>query len=182
MKIVSTKISGCYELFPMPHKDLRGVFVKTFHAPTFKNYGLKTTFEEDYYSVSLKNVIRGLHFQIPPDDHAKLVYCVSGKVKDVVVDLRLGSPSYGKHLCIDLSYKKGNMIYIPQGMAHGFCGLSKVSILVYKTSTVYSSKNDTGIRWDSAGISWPNKVKIISKRDKSFVKLKDFKSQFKFEK
>jgi dTDP-4-dehydrorhamnose 3,5-epimerase len=182
LKIISTKIPGCYELFPIKHKDSRGTFVKTFHSPIFKNYGLKTIFKEDYYSISLKNVIRGFHFQLPPNDHVKLVYCVSGKVKDIVVDLRLGSPTYGKHLSIDLSSRKGNMIYIPKGVAHGFCGLSKISILVYKTTTVYSIKSDTGIKWDSAGVSWPNKIKIISKRDKSFIKLEDFKSPFKFKK
>jgi len=182
MKIICTKIPGCYEFFPIIHEDTRGIFVKTFHSPTFKKHGLNTIFKEDYYSTSLKNVIRGLHFQLPPNDHVKIVYCISGIVKDIVVDLRLGSPTYGKHLSIDLSSKRGNMIYIPKGMAHGFCGLSKFSTLVYKTSTVHSPKKDTGIRWDSAGISWPNRTKIISKRDRSFLALKDFKSPFKFKK
>ena len=101
MKIISTKISGCYEIFPIIHKDFRGVFVKTFHHPTFKKFGLNTIFKEEYYSTSYKNVIRGLHLQLPPHDHVKLIYCISGIVKDVVVDLRLGSPTYGKHLSIN---------------------------------------------------------------------------------
>lgn len=182
MKIISTKISGCYEIFPTIRKDLRGVFVKTFHHPTFKKFGLNTIFKEEYYSTSYRNVIRGLHFQLPPHDHVKLVYCMSGIVKDVVVDLRLGSPTYGKHLSINLSSKIGNMVYIPKGMAHGFCVLSKTSTLVYKTSTIYYANKDTGIKWNSAKISWPNKTKIISERDKSFLKLKEFNSPFKFKK
>ena len=182
MKIITSEIPGCYEILNTIHTDSRGTFVKTFHSPTFKKFGLNTLFEEEYYSISFKNVIRGLHFQLPPHGHIKLVYCILGFVKDFVVDLRVGSPTYGKHLSINLSSKKGNMIYIPQGMAHGFCSLSKTSILVYKASTIHHPDKDSGIKWDSAGISWPNKVKIISKRDKSFIKLKDFKSPFKFEK
>ena len=182
MNIISTKIPGCFELIPIIHKDSRGVFVKTFHSPTFKKFGLKTVFKEDYYSISLRHVIRGLHFQLPPNDHVKLVYCLSGIVKDVVVDLRIGSPTYGKYLSIDLSAEKGNMLYIPKGVAHGFCVLSKTSTLVYKTSTIYSPNKDTGIRWDSAGIPWPDKNMLISERDKSFLSLKEFKSPFKFRK
>ena len=182
MKIISTKISGCYEIFPIIHKDFRGVFVKTFHHPTFKKFGLNTIFKEEYYSTSYKNVIRGLHLQLPPHDHVKLIYCISGIVKDVVVDLRLGSPTYGKHLSINLSSEIGNMVYIPKGMAHGFCVLSKTSTLVYKTSTIHHPNKDTGIKWNSAKISWPNKSKIISERDKFFLTLKEFNSPFRFEK
>ena len=182
MKIIESKIPGCYEILNKVNNDIRGTFIKTFHSPTFKKFGLETIFKEEYYSSSFKNVVRGLHFQLPPYDHVKLVYCVSGIVKDVVVDLRMGSPTYGEHMGIELSAKKGNMLYIPKGIAHGFCRLSKTSILVYKTSTVYYPKKDTGIKWDSAGISWPNKTMIISERDKSFLTLKEFNSPFKFEK
>ena len=182
MKIINSEIPGCYEILNTIHNDSRGTFVKTFHSPTFKKFGLNTLFEEEYYSISFKNVIRGLHFQLPPHDHIKLVYCILGFVKDFVVDLRVGSPTYGKHLSINLSSKKGNMIYIPKGMAHGFCSLSKTSILVYKASTIHHPHKDSGIKWDSAGISWPNENMIISERDKSFPKLKDFKSQFRFKK
>tara|TARA_B100001093_G_C26774255_1_gene991589 strand:- start:416 stop:982 length:567 start_codon:yes stop_codon:yes gene_type:complete len=182
MKIISTKIPGCYEILPIVRKDPRGYFVKTFHSPTFKKFGLVNSFKEDYYSLSFKNVIRGLHFQLPPYDHVKLVYCISGNVKDVVVDLRIGSPTYGKHLSINLSDNKRNMIYIPRGMAHGFCTISKTSTLVYKTSTIHNPDKDTGIKWDSAGISWPNINQIISDRDKSFLSLKELNSPFKFKK
>ena len=182
MKIISTKIPGCYEIFPNIHKDPRGVFVKIFCYPTFKKFGLNTIFKEEYYSTSYKNVIRGLHFQLPPHDHIKLVYCISGIVKDVVVDLRIDSPTFGKHLSFNLSSEIGNMIYIPKGIAHGFCVLSKTSTLVYKTSSIYSPDRDSGIRWNSAKISWPTKNIIISDRDKSFSTLKDFNSPFRLKK
>jgi dTDP-4-dehydrorhamnose 3,5-epimerase len=182
LKIINTKIPGCYELFPIIHKDKRGFFVKTFHFPTFKKFGLETNFKEEYYSVSKKNVVRGLHFQIPPKGHSKLVYCIAGIVKDVVVDLRVGSPTYGKNLSIILSSDKGNMIYIPEGLAHGFFTLSKFSTLIYKTTNIHDPKKDIGIKWDSAGISWPKKNIIISERDKSFLPFKNFKSPFRFKK
>jgi len=182
LKIISTKITGCYEIFPKIHRDSRGMFVKTYNSQTFKKLGVNTSFKEQYYTVSLKNVIRGLHFQMPPHDHAKLIYCVVGEVLDVALDLRVGSPFYGKHISLNLNSKKGNMIYIPSGFAHGFCSLRSASTLVYNTTSVYNAKKDTGIHWDTAGISWPKtKTKTkISKRDSKFINFKNFKSPFVF--
>ncbi len=182
MKIISTKIPGCFELFPDIHKDLRGVFVKTFHFKTFKKFGLNSSFKEQYYSISVKNVIRGLHFQMPPYEHAKLVYCLKGVVMDVSLDLRVGSPFYKKHISINLDAKKNNMVYIPPGVAHGFCSIKSDSTLVYNTTTVYNPKKDSGVHWDSAGISWPIKKPIISERDLNLINLKNFKSPFIFKK
>ncbi len=162
------------------HNDTRGVFVKTFHSSTFKKLGLSTSFKEQYYSKSVKNVIRGLHFQIPPHDHAKLVYCIKGEVMDVALDLRIGSPSFKKYITINLDSKKGNMIYMPTGIAHGFCTNKSAATLVYNTTTIYNLKNDSGVRWDSAGISWPIKKPLISARDLSLNNFKDFISPFKF--
>jgi dTDP-4-dehydrorhamnose 3,5-epimerase len=181
LKIISTKIPGCFELLPKLQYDARGVFVKTFHAPTFKKFGLATSFKEQYYSISKKNVIRGLHFQTPPYDHAKLIYCTNGEVIDVALDLRIGSPYYGKHISIILNAKKCNMIYIPSGFAHGFCSLSNTSTLVYNTTTVYDSNKDTGVRWDTAGISWPIKKPNLSNKDLQLQDFKNFNSPFVFD-
>jgi dTDP-4-dehydrorhamnose 3,5-epimerase len=180
LKIIPSQISGCYEIFPHIHRDLRGAFIKTFHAPTFEEFGLCSLFLEEYYSISVKNVVRGLHFQLPPEDHVKLVYCISGVVKDVVVDLRLNSPTYGDHISIELSADTGNMVYIPKGMAHGFCGLSDHSTMVYKTSTIHSPEKDSGIRWNSLGISWPTSAPIVSDRDSSLIPFSMFKTPFTF--
>ena len=182
MKIVKKKIIGCYEILPQIHDDKRGLFVKTFHAPTFKKFGLQVSFKEQYYSTSSKNVIRGLHFQIPPKDHAKLIYCILGEVVDIVLDMRVGSPSYKKYVSIKLSAQKGNMIFIPKGLAHVFCTISKKSTLVYNTTTVYDKKRDSGIRWGSAGIKWPIKNPIISERDLNLQVLKNFINPFVFDK
>jgi dTDP-4-dehydrorhamnose 3,5-epimerase len=181
MKIISTEIPGCYELFPKLHNDTRGVFVKTFHVQIFKELGLTTSFKEQYYSISKKNVIRGLHFQKPPHDHAKLVYCTNGEVMDVALDLRIGSPHYGKFISIILNAKKCNMIYIPSGFAHGFCSLKNTSTLVYNTSSIYDSNNDSGVRWDTADIPWPIKKPNLSDRDLQLPDFKNFTSPFVFD-
>ena len=119
-----SKIAGCFELQPKVFEDVRGRFVKVFHEQAFAAQGLQTDFVEEYYSVSYKNVIRGMHFQLPPMDHVKMVYCVEGEVLDAVVDLRVGSLTYGQYALFELTAAKANSIYIPKGMAHGFCVLA----------------------------------------------------------
>jgi dTDP-4-dehydrorhamnose 3,5-epimerase len=178
IEIKETTIKGCVELLPKQFNDSRGKFVKTFHEQTFEELHLTTHFAEEYYSVSYNNVLRGLHFQTPPSDHIKVVYCLDGEVMDVVVDLRKGSPTYGKHDIIGLSSKKANMLYIPSGMAHGFYTISEKAVMLYKVTTVYDHANDTGIRWDSCGIAWPSKEPVISERDSKFISFNEFNSPF----
>lgn len=173
-----SNLAGCFELQPKVFEDARGRFVKVFHEQIFAAQGLETNFAEEYYSVSSKNVIRGMHFQTPPMDHIKMVYCVEGEVMDTVVDLRVGSPTYGQYALFELSSAKANSIYIPKGMAHGFCVRSEQAIMVYKVSTIYSPAHDAGILWNSVGIPWPLEQPCISDRDKSFPSYADLKSPF----
>jgi len=179
MKIKETAIAGCYEISPDLFDDQRGRFVKTFNFSRFAEKELGTKYLEDFYSISFKGVIRGLHFQLPPEDGVKLVYCLSGRAFDVVVDLRADSPKYGKYLAFELNSDKCNGIYIPPGLAHGFCAISDNVIMAYKMSKEYAPLKDSGIRWDSVGIDWPVKDPIISKRDQGFEKLSEFRSPFK---
>lgn len=181
MKMNKTSIPGCYELFPVVFEDERGSFVKTFHKELFAEKGLETNYAEEYYSVSRKGVLRGLHFQTPPMEHVKLVYCVSGKIMDAVVDLRVGSPSYKKFETFDLNAETGNVLYVPSGLAHGFYVLSESAIVVYNVSTVYSPEHDAGILWGSTSIPWIDESPIVSKRDSEFVTLSDFKSPFVYD-
>lgn len=176
-----TQLTGCYELQPKVFEDTRGRFVKVFHAQGFKAHGLESNFVEEYYSVSNNNVVRGMHFQLPPMDHVKVVYCVQGAVLDVVTDLRVGSPSYGRSTVIELNSVKANSIYIPKGMAHGFCSLCDNSIMVYKVSSVYSPEQDAGILWNSVGVEWPTTQAILSERDKTFIPFEKFVSPFSYE-
>lgn len=176
-----SKLEGCFELQPRVFEDARGKFIKIFHEQAFSAQGLETNFAEEYYSVSYKNVIRGMHFQLPPMDHVKMVYCVEGEVMDAVVDLRVGSPTYGQYALFELSAAKTNSIYIPKGMAHAFCVRSEQAIMVYKVSTVYSPAHDAGVLWKSVGIPWPTHELILSARDQSFPPFDKFVSPFRYE-
>ena len=178
MEVNKAVIPGLLELFPEIKTDRRGRFIKTFHKDIFKENNLEVNFAEEYYSFSHNNVLRGLHFQIPPKHHTKLVYCVSGEVIDVVADIRKGSPTYGKYELFHLSSKKGNMIYIPSGLAHGFYVLSKNAILVCKATAVYSPEHDSGICWDSLGIPLPNMNPIVSEKDMRLPDLSQFQNPF----
>lgn len=175
---LETPLEGCYELKPVVRGDSRGNFIKTFHIEAFKELGLETDFKEEYHSTSMKNVLRGLHFQTPPADHVKLVYCIEGSVMDVAVDLRKDSPTYGKFHIVNLDGQKCNMSYLPRGFAHGFYTLSERAVMMYKLTSVYSPENDKGILWDSIDIPWSCKDPILSDRDKQHLPFSEFDSPF----
>lgn len=179
VELKQSPLAGCFEVQFKLFEDDRGRFVKVFHSETFKKIGLQTDFKEEYFSVSKKGVVRGLHFQTPPHDHDKFVYCTDGSVVDVVLDLRKDSSTFGKWADFHLDASKANGVYIPKGMAHGFCVTSDSATLVYKVSTVYAPKNDEGLLWNSIGYEWPIASPIISSRDASFKKLADFETPFK---
>jgi dTDP-4-dehydrorhamnose 3,5-epimerase len=177
-KINFNKIPGCFELLPKVQKDLRGKFVKVFHKEFFLQTGIETDFVEEYYSVSRKGVIRGMHFQLPPQAHAKLVYCIKGKVLDVILDLRKGSPAYGNYEVINMDADKANCVYIPKGLAHGFYAICDDTVMIYKVSTIYSPAHDAGILWNSFGMDWPINNPILSPRDQTFPPLSVFQTPF----
>lgn len=181
MQFISTSLPGCYEIQPRVLSDARGFFVKPFHREIFAERGLATDFAEVYYSMSHRGVLRGLHFQLPPHDHAKLVYCVAGQVLDVAVDLRVGSPTFGQFARFELSAEQANVLYLPAGLAHGFYTLSEQALMVYQVTTVYAPAHDAGIRWDSVGIPWPDSVPVLSDRDQRFPALAAFVSPFVFD-
>lgn len=172
-------LAGCLELQPKVVEDLRGRFVKPFHADEFARLGLASAFCEQYYSHSHRGVIRGLHFQTPPHDHAKLVYCVAGEVLDVVVDIRQGSPTFGHVATFALSAAKGNAVYIAPGMAHGFCVLSEQATLIYNVTSAYSPAHDAGILWSSIELDWPVHDPVVSARDQQFPTLACFDTPFR---
>jgi dTDP-4-dehydrorhamnose 3,5-epimerase len=180
LALKETGLPGCLELQPRVFEDARGRFVKVFNRELFAAHGLETSFAEEYYSSSLPGVLRGLHFQTPPHHHAKLVYCVAGRVMDVAVDLRVGSPTYGRHALVELSMERGNAIYLPSGFAHGFYVPEGEATLVYNVTTGYAPESDAGIRWDSAGIEWPDAAPVVSERDAGFPSLAEFVSPFRY--
>lgn len=178
LTIKKTNLLGCMEIQPKIFNDNRGQFIKTFNKNNYENMGLETNYEEEYYSHSQRGVLRGMHFQMPPFDHTKVVYCVSGEVQDVLLDLRKNSPTYGKASAIKLSAQIGNLIYIPKGIAHGFFVVSDAATLIYKTSTIYNEKYDSGILWNSFEFNWLSANPIISERDSNFQPLSKFESPF----
>jgi dTDP-4-dehydrorhamnose 3,5-epimerase len=177
-ELVETSIEGCFEIRPRIFEDQRGRFVKLFHEGFFREHGLVTVFEEEYYSVSPARVIRGLHFQIPPKAHVKLVTCVQGAILDVVYDLRTDSPTSGRVFSLEISSDKGNMLYVPEGLAHGFYAESERAIFVSMNSKKFAPDCDRGIRWDSIPFDWPDKKPIVSEKDRNMVPLNEFVNPF----
>jgi dTDP-4-dehydrorhamnose 3,5-epimerase len=178
VRLKESAILGCFVVEPKVHLDLRGSFVKMFNEKLFKERGLETHFKETYYSTSKKNVLRGLHFQVPPESGAKLVYCLDGQVEDVALDLRVGSPTYGRWERVVLDAENPQAVYLPEGVAHGFLALSDSATLVYQVAAVYSPDHDHGILWSSAEISWSCERPQISERDSRFPSLESYKSPF----
>jgi dTDP-4-dehydrorhamnose 3,5-epimerase len=181
MEFKETLLPGCYEIQPTVFIDKRGKFVKIFHQEIFAEYGLHTEYAEAFYSISKRRVLRGLHFQVPPYEQAKVVYCLAGKILDAVVDLRIGSPTYGQQVTFELNANQANMVYIPVGMAHGFYTLSDTALMVYNVTSVYSPEHDTGILWSSVEICWPDNEPIVSDRDAKFLPFASFLSPFHYQ-
>jgi len=173
-------LPGCYKIKLKTSQDSRGIFVKVFSKEIFDRYGLETSFTEDFYTISKKDVIRGIHFQAPPSAQNKLVTCVFGEVQDVLVDLRKGSPTFGRSESILLSQDRGEALYMPKGIGHGFCTLTEIAVMAYKVSESYNSMYDVGILWSSCGVSWCTSDPIVSARDSSFDSFDKFSSPFLF--
>jgi dTDP-4-dehydrorhamnose 3,5-epimerase len=163
--------------------DARGSFVKTYARSAFDaalgSIGTAASFDfrEEFYSASGKDVVRGMHFQLPPHDHVKLVYCAVGTVHDVLLDLRKG-PGYGLSVSVQLDAKTPKLLVIPKGIAHGFISLCDGSLMIYKTSTEYAPTHDAGIRFDSFRHAWGCESPILSARDKAHPAFADFDSPF----
>lgn len=171
---------GCLRLIVKRVQDERGEFVKPYVAAEYQSLGLPTQFAEEYYSVSTKNVLRGLHFQTPPHEHHKLVACILGSIRDVILDMRSGSPTYGRAEMMDLSESDHSVLYLPAGIAHGFLVLSDSAMVSYKVTSAHDAEHDSGIRWDSIGVDWGCDAPITSARDASFPMWDQFQSPFVF--
>ena len=160
--------------------DDRGFFCETFKASDFSSNGISATFVQENFSHSVKNVIRGLHFQQNPKAQAKLVSVVSGKIFDVAVDIRKNSPTFGKWVSEILSHENHKSLFIPSGFAHGFCVLSNEADVLYKVNNEYFPDDESGIIWNDSNIniSWPTNNPIISNKDKQYPTLENSKNNF----
>lgn len=165
---------------PQIFQDERGFFLENFKKSIFEDNEIPPTFVQDNFSYSLKGVIRGLHFQIPPKSQAKLVSVLKGEIFDVAIDLRPNSPTYRKWISENLSENNHKTLYVPEGFAHGFCVLSDNAYVLYKTTQEFSSEHEGGIVWNDSdlNISWPIDNPILSKKDKLLPTLKKFNNPF----
>ena len=161
---------------PEVFSDDRGFFTETYKKSAFEKAGIKENFTQDNYASSQKNVLRGLHYQIPPTEQAKLVRCIRGEVFDVAVDIRKDSTSFGEWVGVRLSEENKKMIFIPAGFAHGYLVLSEEAEISYKVSREYSKEHERGILWEdpTLKIAWPlSGEPILSEKDKKLPLFKD---------
>ena len=176
MKIEETEIKDVKIIRPSVYKDLRGTFFESFKSTLFESFELPNNFNQDNQVRSKKDVLRGLHYQLQ-SPQGKLVQVVLGSILDVAVDIRLGSPTFGKYHLVELSSKNKKIFYIPEGFAHGYLVLSEFSIVLYKCTNIYDPKDEYGIKWNDPdlGIKWGKKTPLLSEKDNKLPKLKDQK-------
>jgi len=175
MNIVQTSLPGVIVLEPKQFRDDRGFFLETFHASRYAEAGIKLPFVQDNWSHSIKGTLRGLHFQ-QPKGQGKLVHVVAGKVFDVAVDIRKGSPTFGKWAGVELSAENKRQLWLPPGFAHGFYVMSEYADFLYKCTEVYAPECDRGIAWNdpAIGIQWPLQGEpLLSPKDAKAPLLKD---------
>ena len=184
MEVIKTAIEGLVIIEPKVFKDARGYFFESFSQREFEEKVRKINFVQDNESMSSYGVMRGLHFQRPPYTQSKLVRCVKGKVLDVAVDIRKGSPTYGQHVAVELSEENHRQFFVPRGFAHGFAVLSDTAIFQYKCDNFYAPEADGGIsiKDDSLGIDWqiPMDQAILSEKDIKHLCLAEFDSPFDY--
>ncbi len=184
MEVIKTDIEGLVIIEPKVFKDARGYFFESFSQREFEQKVRKVNFVQDNESMSSYGVMRGLHFQRPPYSQSKLVRCVKGRVLDVAVDIRKGSPTYGKHVAVELTEDNHRQFFVPRGFAHGFAVLSETAVFQYKCDNFYAPEADGGIsiKDESLGIDWqiPTESALLSEKDLKHLCLADFDSPFDY--
>ena len=185
MQVVPTEIVEVIEIRPVRHRDPRGFFSEIFREDVLQRHGIDVPFVQENHALSVdRGVVRGLHFQLPPAAQAKLVRCTAGAILDIAVDIRRGSPTYGRHVAVRLSADDGNQLFVPEGFAHGYCTLEPNSEVVYKVNRYYSAEHDRGLAWDDPelGIAWPvgaDEV-LLSDRDRRQPSLAELPAYFRY--
>jgi dTDP-4-dehydrorhamnose 3,5-epimerase len=176
MVVEETEIPGVLVLTPRRHQDARGFFVESYNKRTMADAGIAAEFVQDNHSCSAqKGTIRGLHFQIAPSAQGKLVRCLRGSILDIAVDLRAGSRQYGRHVGVELSAENGRMLWVPAGLAHGFCTLEPDTEVFYKVTDLYAPETERGLIWNDPdlAIAWPvaPEAAILSDKDRKLPRL-----------
>lgn len=184
MEVIKTDIEGLVIIEHKIFRDSRGYFFESFSQREFEQKVRKINFVQDNESMSSYGVMRGLHFQRPPFAQSKLVRCVKGRVLDVAVDIRKGSPTYGQYVAVELSEDNHRQFFVPRGFAHGFVVLSNIAVFQYKCDNFYAPEADGGIniKDDTLGIDWqiPLEEAILSEKDTKHVFFNEFDSPFDY--
>jgi dTDP-4-dehydrorhamnose 3,5-epimerase len=183
MEIRATDIADVKLITPRRHADARGFFSETFRQDVLAQHGIDIVFVQDNHSLSVEpGVVGGLHFQTAPFAQAKLVRVTAGAILDVAVDIRAGSPSYGRHVAMRLSAREWNQLLVPEGFAHGFCTLEPNTEVVYKVNRYYAAANDRGLLWNdpALGIAWPDLPPVLSEKDRHHPTLADLPAYFTY--
>jgi dTDP-4-dehydrorhamnose 3,5-epimerase len=185
MEVKELELAGVLLLRPRRFADARGYFVETYNKDTFGKAGIDVTFVQDNQSLSrAAGTVRALHFQVPPFAQAKLVRVLRGSVYDVVVDVRRGSPTYGRWIAVELDAESGEELFVPRGFAHGFCTLVPDTEVAYKVDNRYAPDHDSGIVWNdpTLAIPWPvtSVDAVLSDKDRKLGHFKDLVSPFRY--
>ncbi|MBG6147017.1 dTDP-4-dehydrorhamnose 3,5-epimerase [Labrenzia sp. EL_142] len=183
MVVEEMNLSGVFLITPKRFGDERGFFAESWNMRSFAERGIDTEFVQDNHSLSTsEGTVRGLHFQAPPRAQAKLVRCGRGRIFDVAVDIRRGSPTYGKWYGVELSFENGKQVFIPEGFLHGFMTLEPGSEIIYKCSDYYAPECDGAVRWDSCGIDWPlvSHDPVLSGKDAAAPVFSEFDTPFQY--
>ncbi len=182
MQIIDTPLKDVKIIIPVIYRDNRGYFSEVFQTEKFKKLGISDNFIQDNQSYSNYGTIRGLHYQVGKNAQGKLIHVIAGKILDVVVDIRFGSPTFGKHFSIELSEENHKMSWIPAGFAHGFSVLSKNAIVFYKCTAIYSPQAERGILYNDSNlaIDWKIENPKVSDKDNNYPMFKEIKKDFIF--
>jgi len=176
-------IPDVIRVVPERHGDARGRFMETYRRSAFREGGIDAAFVQDNAARSRRGVLRGLHFQVPPSAQGKLIRVVRGRVYDVAVDLRRGSPYRARWVGMELDPEEGALLWVPPGFAHGYCVLSEVAEVTYKVTAEYAPGLERGIRWDDPelGIDWPVDEPLLSPKDRGLPRLSSLELPFRYE-
>lgn len=178
MNVRPTSIPGCFELQLVFHEHVGDRYVTVPLRDVFRRHGMATRFAAAYPLRGRRGMLRGLHAVLPPLEQDALIYCVRGEVFHAVVDLRAGSPAYRRHQTTILSAARANMLYVPAGVAHGFCVLSDEAEVVYQVTTARPPHQEAGVLWSSAGIPWPEREPLVAENDLLLPEMIHFESPF----
>lgn len=177
---IDSYLNGVLHIKPKVHQDHRGHFFESFRKDALKDFGVDLEFVQDNQSLSQKNILRGLHFQTPPNAQGKLVRVINGAVRDVVLDIRKSSSTFGQFKVFDLTEQNFEMLYVPPGFAHGFATLEDHTIFTYKCTDYYNPESEGGVLWSSPEleIPWGIADPVLSEKDKHLTSFSDFQSPF----